>query len=346
MTEIIKADQAQELDAFVASHPKGHFMQQSAWSKVKNNWMWRGILCRNEQNEIVGSMAVLIRRLPGGLPYSLLYAPRGPVCDLHDKAVFTELMDAAGQLAKEFSAYQLQIDTDTLVTDTEYEKIALDYGFTAGARTKNFEGIQPRFVIRMDIEGKTEDEVFASFHSKTRYNVRVAKKNNVEVVIKGAEAAEEFHTIMVETGSRDNFTIRPADYFRRMVEAYGDNARIYMAYHDGQAIAGTLALHCGDKVWYLYGASSNEQRNKMPNYLLQWEMIRWAVENHCRVYDFRGISGDLDENNPLYGLYRFKKGFCPEITEFIGDFYYVYKPAVNKAVNTAQKLRKKIRKGH
>lgn len=346
MTEIIKADAAAEFDAFVASHPKGHFMQQSAWSKVKNNWIWRGIICRNDNGEIVGTMAVIIRRLPGGIPFSMLYSPRGPVCDLHDKAVFTQLMDAAKSLAKEFNGYVLQIDTDTKIDDTEYEKIAVDYGFKVGPRSKNFEGIQPRFVIRMDVEGKTEDEVFASFHSRHRYKVRVAKKNNVEVVIKGAEAAEEFHKIMVETGERDNFSIRPADYFKRMVEAYGDNARIYMAYSEGKAIAGTLAIHCGDKVWYLYGASSNEERNKMPNYLLQWEMIRWSVENGCRIYDFRGISGDLDENNPLYGLYRFKKGFCPEITEFIGDFYYVYKPLIYNGMELAQKLRKKLRKGH
>lgn len=346
MTEIVKAESAAELDSFVKSHPKGHFMQLSAWAKVKNNWIWRGIICRGEDGEIKGTMSVIIRKLPGGLPYSMLYSPRGPVCDLHDKAVFAELMDGAKALAKEFGGYLLQIDTDTLVSDTEYEKIATDCGFTVGTRSKNFEGIQPRFVIRMDVGGKTEDEVFASFHSKTRYNVRVAKKNNVEVVIKGAEAAEEFHRIMIETGARDNFSIRPTDYFRRMVEAYGDDARIYMAYSDGVAIAGTLAVHCGDKVWYLYGASSNAQRNKMPNYLLQWEMIRWSVELGCNVYDFRGISGDMDESNPLYGLYRFKKGFNPEVTEFIGDFYYVFKPTVYKAVNFAQKMRKKIRKGH
>ena len=96
-------------------------------------------------------------------------------------------------------------------------------------------------------------------------------------------------------------------------------ARIYLAYYEGQPIAGSLAIHYGDKVWYLYGASSNEHRNVMPNYLVQWEMIRWAIETGCRIYDFRGVSGYLDESNPLYGIYRFKKGFSGELTEFIGE---------------------------
>ena len=63
----------------------------------------------------------------------------------------------------------------------------------------------------------------------------------------------------------------------------------------------------------------------MPNYLLQWNMIRWAVETGCRVYDFRGVSGDLSESNPLYGLYKFKKGFNGEFTEFVGEYDLVLK---------------------
>jgi len=84
-----------------------------------------------------------------------------------------------------------------------------------------------------------------------------------------------------------------------------------------------LAILYGDKVWYLYGASSNEHRNLMPNYLLQWSMIQWAIENNCRVYDFRGVSGDISEDNPHYGLYRFKKGFGGDFTEFVGEYDYV-----------------------
>ena len=61
----------------------------------------------------------------------------------------------------------------------------------------------------------------------------------------------------------------------------------------------------------------------MPNYLLQWEMIKWAIENKCKIYDFRGVSGDIDENNPLYGLYRFKKGYGGKLTEFVGEFEMV-----------------------
>ena len=104
-------------------------------------------------------------------------------------------------------------------------------------------------------------------------------------------------------------------------------AQIFLAEYQGQVISATLALILGKKTWYLYGASSNDYRNVMPNYLIQWEMIRWAQEQGCTVYDFRGVSGDLDESNPLYGLYRFKKGFNGDLIEFVGDWDRVYSPA-------------------
>ena len=135
--------------------------------------------------------------------------------------------------------------------------------------------------------------------------------------INSKEDLKDFHSIMLETGVRDGFVTRSLEYFEKMYDAMApEHLRLYMAYLDGKPIAGTIAILYGDKCWYLYGASSNKHRNVMPNYLLQWEMIKWALENNCNVYDFRGVSGDLDENSPLYGLYRFKKGFNGDFTEF------------------------------
>ena len=233
--------------------------------------------------------------------------------------------------------------TDIKVEDTEFANLVKSLGFTVDSTTQSFETIQPRFVFRLDVEGKTEDEVFGAFASKHRYNIRVAKKKGVEVKICGPEAAEDFHKIMIETGKRDDFGIRSTEYFRSILENFGEDARIYLAYYEGQPIAGSLAIHYGDKVWYLYGASSNEHRNVMPNYLVQWEMIRWAIETGCRIYDFRGVSGYLDESNPLYGIYRFKKGFSGELTEFIGEMNLVIKPFAFQLVTCGEKVYKKLR---
>ena len=322
MTEYVNETNLDEYEAFVQGHPKGHFAQSVLWAKQKPAWDWKAIVCRDETGKIKGSIAFLIRKMPV-VRKRMMYACRGPVCDLDDRATFGELMAAARILAKEEKAYVIKIDPDVPSSNTEFAKLLTDFGFRTRDTGKNFEAIQPKYVFRLYLNGRSEEELMASFHQKWRYNIRLAVKKGVEVRICGKEMVPDFARIMVETGVRDNFATRPPEYFAAMLDNLGDKCRLYMAFHEGQPIAGTLAIHYGDKVWYLYGASSNEHRNLMPNYLLQWNMIQWAVETCSRVYDFRGVSGDLSEDNPHYGLYRFKKGFGGEFTEFMGEYDYV-----------------------
>lgn len=343
MIEFVTKENLAEYEAFISSHPKGHFMQSYLWSRQKPEWTWEGLLARGEDGTVRGALSVLIRKVPY-LPYRLMYGGRGPVCDVHDKEVLRELTEGAKKLAKKYKAYSLKLDPDVLISDTEFISAMEELGYRRLDTGKNFSGIQPRFVFRLYLQGRSEEEMLASFQSKTRYNIRVAERKGVEVKIMGKEACGDFSKLMMETGVRDGFMVRSQAYFENMLDNLGDYCRLYMAYSAGVPIAGTLAIHYGDKVWYLYGASSNKHRNLMPNYLLQWSMIRWAVELGCRVYDFRGVSGDLSEDNPLYGLYRFKKGFNGDFTEFAGEFDYVFNPLIHAAVENGEKAYRKLRK--
>lgn len=351
MYQIITKTDAQgraEMEAFVSSHPKGHFLQSTLWPAAKPQWDWRGVLSRGEDGAPQGALSILIRKMPGG--FAMLYAPRGPVCDIRDTAVMKELFDGAAQVARQSRGYLMQIDPDVLNTDEQFKTDMESLGFAREGDSLNFEGIQPRFVFRLDVAGKSEEEVMARFEQKTRYNVRLAGKKGVTTQFWAGdedipdEALTAFAQIMETTGKRDKFLVRSKDYFANMLKALGSHARLYLAYLDGQPISGTLASQYGDKTWYMYGASSNEHRNVMPNYLLQWEMIRWALETNCRIYDFRGVSGDLSPDNPLYGLYRFKKGFNGDFCEFCGQFTMVYKPLVSRGMDFALKCHKKLRR--
>lgn len=331
----------QQVEEFIRNHPKGHFCQSSLWADVKKGWGRKLVWTQSPDGAVTGALSMLVRKVPG-LPFSLFYAPRGPVCDPADKAVLSELMAKAKSLAKNCGGYLLKMDPDIPSADTGFIQTMKSLGFSLSGEGKDFDGVQPRFVFRLEIAGKTEEEVFALFHSKTRYNIRVAQKSGVEVRVCGPEALDDFARLMKTTGERDGFATRPKGYFERLLSALGPHARLYMAYFEGVAIAGTIPIQYGDKTWYLYGSSDNSYRNKMPNYLLQWEMIRWAIQAGSRIYDFRGVSGDLSEDNPLYGLYRFKKGFSGELTEFCGEFNLILRPGVNRLVNALLAARKKI----
>lgn len=344
MYEFITEKTLPEYEAFVQSHPKGNFAQSYLWGKQKPMWQWDAIAVRGEDGAIRGSLAVMTRKVPG-IGRTLMYGCRGPVCDLDDRETFSQLLDGAKVLAKKYKSYVIKIDPDVPSSNTAFSSMLQSFGFRAKEGGKNFEAIQPRYVFRLNVEGKTEEELLANFHQKWRYNIRLAERKGVTVRICGKEMVPAFSDLMLTTGVRDGFVTRKPEYFAAMLDNLGEHARLYMAFDPNDTpIAGTLAIHYGDKVWYLYGASSNEHRNLMPNYLLQWRMIQWAVETNCRIYDFRGVSGDVSEDNPLYGLFRFKQGFGGDFTEFVGEMDLVLSTVIYWAVEHGTSVFKELRK--
>lgn len=346
MRFVTDEDSKNEYKKFLEGHEKCNFQQSLEWAEIKKpNWQPEVILAEDEQKNIIGSLCVLIRKIP--IFGNLMYASRGPVCDVHDIAVIKQLTDGAKELAKKYNAIGLRIEPDVESDDKTFRDIVENLGYKIKDDAKDFKDqIQPRYVFRLDVKDKTEEEVMAGFHQKWRYNIRLAGRKGVVVKEGTREDLKDFHKIMEETGKRDDFIIRPLSYFEKMYDNLvpGGHMKLLMAYYEDKPISGVIPIMYGNKTWYLYGASSNQHRNLMPNYLLQWEMIKMSIAKHDAIYDFRGVSGVVDENHPQYGLYRFKKGFGAKFTEFIGEIYIPFKPIKYQLYKISEKIFKTLRK--
>ena len=329
-----------EYTEFLENHERCNFQQSIEWAKVKTSWKSEIILAEDKDGKIIGSLMVWIRKIP--IFGNIMYSARGPVCDIHNIEVLQQLTEGAKELAKKYKAIVLRIEPDIKSSDVEFRNIMLDLGYQIKDDAKNFrEEIQPRYVFRLDTKNKTEDEIFKNFHQKTRYNIRLATRKGVVVKEGNREDLKEFHKIMVTTGIRDGFITRPLEYFEKMYDCLGPkHMKLLMAYYEDKPISGVIPIMYGNKTWYLYGASSNEHRNLMPNYLLQWEMIKIALKNKSDIYDLRGVPGIADNSN---GLYRFKKGFGAEYTEFIGEVYIEFKPFMYRMYKIAEKTFRNLR---
>lgn len=330
----------EEYSDFLEKHERCNFQQSLEWAKVKQSWKREVILAEDTNGKINGSLMLLVRKIP--FFGNIMYSARGPVCDIHNIEVLRQITEGAKELAKKYNAIVLRIEPDIKSDDTDFRNIMLELGYSIKDDAKNFrDEIQPRYVFRLDTKNKTEDEIFKNFHQKTRYNVRLATKKGVTVKEGTREDLKDFHKIMVTTGIRDGFITRPLEYFEKMYDCLGpEHMKILMAYYDGKPISGVIPIMYGNKTWYLYGASSNEHRNLMPNYLLQWEMIKIAISRKSDIYDLRGVPGIADDSN---GLYRFKKGFGAEYTEFIGEVYIPFKPLTYKAYKFSEKMFRSLR---
>lgn len=293
---------------FLQNNPKTNFMQSPEWARVKTEWKNEFITVEDENGNIKGTMSILLRKVPF-INRHIMYAPRGFVCDVHDKETLKELTIKAQEIAKKYKAFIFRLDPDVLQSDEEFKKIITELGYKTKKNIKNIgQVLQPKYVFRLNVKDKTEEELLQSFESKTRYNIKLAGRKGVTVRQGTREDLKVFYDIMKTTGSRDDFFIRPLSYFQKIYDEMGEkHARIYIAEFEGEPIAATMPIYYGNKVWYLYGGSSNKHRNLMPNYLIQWEMIKWALEEKCDWYDFRGVSGFKSEKDPQYRCLQIQK---------------------------------------
>ncbi len=337
--EILKKEQYVEYDQFIKNHSRGEFTQSALWGNVKKGWLFEAVVSRDNDGSINGACGVFIKKLPL-VGTSFIYSPRGFVCDIHDEHVLDNLKLGLDMLAKKHKAHTVKIDPDIPMDDYLFINYMKSRNFKHIYGRYGFETVQPRFNYRLRIDGKNEDELFMSFSKKTRYNIRYAAKKGVRIIIKGEDGLDDFMELYRITGERDGFKTRPRDYFARLLKAMGEGARVYLGYYNDIPVCGAITTNYAGKCSYVYGASSNYYRNVMPNYLMQWEMIRWGQSTGCRIYDFLGISGDLEhEDSPMFGLYRFKRGFNGYVDELVGEFDFIYRPVINVLFNTVIRVK-------
>ncbi|MCR4713283.1 MAG: peptidoglycan bridge formation glycyltransferase FemA/FemB family protein [Treponemataceae bacterium] len=211
--------------------------------------------------------------------------------------------------------------------------------------------IQPPDTVLLQLD-KTEEELLSAMKPKWRYNIRLAEKKGVNVRAAGAESIDSFYKVFMETAARDRIAVHGKDYYKSLLELSADGSHVkttlYIAEHEGETLAGIITLFTNTEAVYLYGASSDNKRNLMPAYLLQWTAIQDAKKFGSKVYDFYGIPPTDDENHPMHGLYRFKTGFGGTVVHRAGSLDMPVKPAFYAFYILLEKLRafyfKKIRK--
>ena len=303
---------------FVRNSEYARPMQDTNWSKIKNNWT-NDYVYLEENKQIIAAMSVIGIKNTNGKHF--LYAPRGPVCDFKDTKIVEALIKEAEPLKDKYDAFLLRMDPELNFDEKlvyDYRKLGYDFR-SVGLDTHSF--TQPRYNMIIDLRSHDEDSIFESFSSKGRYNVRKSIRSGIKTIKKtDQEGLDIFYELTKIMAERQEIGHRPKDYYERLMEYLG--GEIFISYFEDKALSASLLIPYGKKVYYLYAASSNEMRNKMPNYNMIWEEIKWTIENG---YDYLDLGGtfSLDTND---GLYRFKQAFCypDKYSNFIGELDVVY----------------------
>jgi lipid II:glycine glycyltransferase (peptidoglycan interpeptide bridge formation enzyme) len=268
--------------------------------------------------------------------------PRGPIV-APTAAAAPVLFAALHREARRRRAIFLKIEPNLLEDATT---ALTDLGFRPSDQR-----VQPRTTIVVDL---TPDlaTIAARQKPKWRYNIGLAARRGVTVRQGSAADLAIFYELLRQTGQRDRFAIHSLAYYQEFFRHLGDQARLFLAEYQGNILAGIVITVFGDQAIYMYGASSSEQRNLMPNHLLQWEAMKWAQAQGCATYDLWGVPDEVPSEVPssrfqvpstaseeretwnvergtdLWGVYRFKQGFGGQVRRYAGAFDYVYSPVL------------------
>ena len=271
---------------------------------------------------------LLKRQLPRS-PFSVLYVPKGPLLDYNNGPLRRVALAQLEQIARREKAIFVKIDPDVVRSwgfeDERRSPVGAKFVAELKERGWRFSGdqIQFRNTVELDLR-RSEEELLAAMKGKTRYNIRLAGRKEV-VVRQGTDADfERIAAMYMTTAARDGFAVRPVEYYLdawRTLHAAG-LAQPLLAEFQGQPLAAVIIVRSGRRAIYMYGASTDSERRRMPNYLLQWEAIRWAKAQGNEVYDFWGAPDDFVESDPLWGVWRFKAGFKGQVVRHIGAWDY------------------------
>ncbi|MFQ5610515.1 MAG: lipid II:glycine glycyltransferase FemX [Anaerolineae bacterium] len=318
--QLTQISQLAAWEAIVARYPAAHLLQSWPWGELKSRFGWGAV--RLWVEEAGAAAQVLFRKLPLGL--SVAYIPKGPLLDWEKPAAVEAFLQAAHSIARRRRAIFLKIEPD--VSDDRAPDLTR-YGF------RHAPPVQPRRTSVISISG-SEAEILAGMKQKTRYNIRLAGRKRVTIRPGTVADLPVFYELSQITARRNGFGIHRPAYYRTAFEVFPPERRaLLLAEFEGQPLAALMVFAQGKRAYYLYGASNNLERQRMPAYLLQWEAIRWARRAGCTTYDLWGVP-DADEatleanfrgrQDGLWGVYRFKRGFGGQLVRSAGAFDYVY----------------------
>ena len=299
---------------FLSSRPSAHLLQTGEWGELKSSFDWKPVRIVSKYDGV----QILFRKLPLG--FTIGYIPKANP----GESIWQEI----DSVSKQQRAIFLKLEPD-LWDDEKPETWNLKLETSS-------HNIQPPRTIIVDLKG-TEEQILARMKQKTRYNIRLAEKKGVAV--RPWEDFTAFHSMLLLTSERDGFGVHSEAYYRRAYELLHPKGmcEILAAEYEGKALAALFVACHGNRAYYLYGASTDEERNRMPTYLLQWEAMKWARRRGCEEYDLWGVP-DEDEvtleanfetrHDGLWGVYRFKRGFGGQLKRAVQAMDRVYNPSL------------------
>lgn len=303
--EIKNIKEKEKINEFLKNSNPSEYNQSIEWNQIRIEKNKYYLYSENKSGEIVW-VCSLLEKTENNESY--LYAPRGPVLN-YDNANTLELF------FKQIKKWMLEHNYKKLVINPPIQQEMLKkfptfINYTIKNEKDYLKLLDSCKLAIMNIE-KNEEIILSKLPSKHRQNTRRSYRKNLTQKISKIIDYENFYKLYLETAERHKFQAHSIDYFKQICEKFQDNIVFLEVWYKDLPLAMSIDIVYNDKLIYLYGVSSNANRNLLGMYNLQWEAIKYCIKNKIPKYDFGGVfCTEEDINNKDYGLYKFKKGYC------------------------------------
>lgn len=329
-------------DGLVAARPDHDLAQGWDWGEVQRDVGWTPYrYAMLAGTGCTAAMSVAHRRLPG-LPYSILYAPCGPLLDWSDDRPWRAFLPAIQDLADRHHAIFLRLSPSASHDDVSTREALARHGFRPLPEdwtTWN----APRVALTLSLEGD-EDALRGRLRKGTRRDLAAAERRGAQVrVARDRDDLLAFHRLTVAAGREKGYPVRPLPRLEALWQAYvarGDGV-LLLTEHEGAVIGGLLGLRFGTRA-YLQRAAvlrSNEGQRVHQGPLLYWEFIRWAKSAGCELIDWGGCGTRFppSEADDGYGVYQFKAGFGSVLRYRMPYHDLVFRPGLYHLARAAER---------
>lgn len=326
-------DNIKEYIDFIDSSPSSGLWHYPEWLELQKSSgrVYGGLpFSIKERGKIRLAGIISLSKKAGFIKYGYIQA--GYIYDRMDSKLYSYLTAELKRVSRQEGLWFIQVDSIT----------AYDEHFSQILKASSHHYLDtplpiPQYTTIIDLK-QEEDVILAAMKPKGRYNSKLAAKKGVVVKEAGLESLDRFYELLLETTKRDGFSPNSKKYYEKMLTTI-PSAKLLMASHEDEIIAGGIFTYTTNQALYYYGASSNHKRNLMAPYLVQWEAIKLGRREGCRYYDFMGIAQPGREKDPLQGVTDFKMKFGGEVTRFLPP----YTIAFNSLKYNLYKVLKKIK---
>jgi peptidoglycan pentaglycine glycine transferase (the first glycine) len=326
----------EQWDEIITHFGQSSILQTWEWGQIKAQFGWKPDYYEKKDAYGNPEAAALIlareqRLSKFGPGIKILYSPHGPLLDWNNFELVKETFENLIKYARDQKASYIKVDPQlTIINGIESDNSKYpkniskikDYLEKSGWKFSK-QQIQFKNTFLIDLT-PSEEVLLQKMKQKTRYNIRLAQKSGVRIRQGSDKDLDLIYKMYAETSLRDKFIIRPKEYYFQLWEKFlaADMATPLIAEIEGKPIAALFLFYFDQKSYYLYGMSRDIHREKMPNYLLQWEAIKLGKSLNCRKYDMWGAPDVFEPSDRMWGVYKFKEGLGAKIIQTLGAYDY------------------------